>query len=352
MRLSVLSCLAAFAFFAPGAAGAFDVRDASSPRIYVANGKSGTIAEYDPSTLALVESSKPVAPFGGNVNVVVNAQASAWFLASQFYELPTGRGKQALSTFTAYAPETGPIAIDAAGDLYAIDDKFKSVDQFAEAGKSKKRRGVRIEGGGIGKGGGLPTHIAIDLAGNLWATADNDTVTLFSNQKTTVWSYPSGTIFDDIYVDPSGTVWVLYQTTTTVNFPYYQSCTPEPSGPIVRYPVATGFANGAATTTLYGPASENPVPAHVVVDANERVYVSTSHQVIDYDPGTQCPNLNLTISFSQKAVLAPLAVYGDDLLVANPVTNTIDAYKGGSTTQLWQITQPSGQSGPVSILVR
>jgi hypothetical protein len=109
---------------------------------------------------------------------------------------------------------------------------------------------------------------------------------------------------------------------------------------------------GQPAEVLYGQAGQNPVVAHIAVDENERVYVSASHVILDFDPGTQCPDDALTIGLNEKNVLAPLATYAADLYVADPVANAIDAYQGGTTTRLWRFTQPTGQSGPVSIHVQ
>jgi hypothetical protein len=330
------------------------VGSAIGTRIYVANGTSGTVAEYDLQTHELAQWSQALAPFGPTGNAIVMIPDVAWLLptVSDFYKMRVGNGYKSFhGGFESFATETGPLATDGY-DMYAVDTKWNSVDEFPQYFQGR-RTGHRFMGGGIGKKSGLPTHIALDSNHNIWATADNATVTLFeTNGKITYWSYPAGTVFTDAFVDPTNAAWTLYQSAGPAYFANATSCTPVQSGPVTRYPIATAYIAGAPAATLYGPAGENPSVAHVVADGNRRVYVSAAHQILDFDPGTQCPNDTLTIDLGERAVLASLAFYGGDLFVADPVANAIDAFTGGTTTKLWSIAQPSGQSGPVSIVVQ
>jgi hypothetical protein len=257
--------------------------------------------------------------------------------------------------FDSFHPISGPIAIDVQGYLYAIDLKLRSVVEFGEYDGGRNHHGSEFAGGGIGKSAGLPTHVAVDSAYDIWATADNATVTEFqpiTQGPVQTWQFPTGTTFTDAYSDAAGTTWVLYQSPSPLYFPDSTTCTPVQNGPVTRYPIATHYVNGSPVATLYGPANENPSTAHVVADSTGRAYVSSSHQIFDYDPGTQCPNDNVTIALNEKGVLPPMAAYGGNLYVADPVANAIDAFAGGTTTMLWQIVQPSGQSGPVGIQVQ
>jgi hypothetical protein len=327
--------------------------NAAQPRIYVSNGGSGTIAEYDLQSHALVESSVPISPWGAGGNAVVLSDGSAIILPATYdiHKLRTARGEIALNTFSTYPPTIGPLATNGLDNFFAIDTKFRAVDEYVPHPKVR-HKGVRYDGGGIGHGAGLPTHMAADSS-DLWVTADNATVTHFSpSESVQSWTYPSGTVFADAYVDASSNAWVLFQSALPTYFADDTSCSPEPSGPVTRYAIAAEYVGGQPAEVLYGQAGQNPVVAHIAVDENERVYVSASHVILDFDPGTQCPDDALTIGLNEKNVLAPLATYAADLYVADPVANAIDAYQGGTTTRLWRFTQPTGQSGPVSIHVQ
>jgi hypothetical protein len=98
--------------------------------------------------------------------------------------------------------------------------------------------------------------------------------------------------------------------------------------------------------TLYSHEDDTNSIGHLAVANDGRVYYSAGNEILDYDPGTQCPDDSRIVSNLSTYAKAPLALdASSNLYAADPANASIYAYPPGSTKPSRVIQQRVSSQG-------
>ena len=315
---------------------------AAPQRLYVfdiGSGKNGdaTYVEYSVPTLKTAEYT---GYYSFSTPFDVSKQIMYFANQGDMYALDRSSGA-ATPTLLFGAPHAGYVRLDSKAHIYAIDQNTNSLDEYSSA---------PVQGGGAKKpfrvinlSPNQANFSVVDHQDNVWISLNNNTVAVYGpTGGTPIATYNPGGAALDIKVDAAGTVWVL----TGGIEPYpFTNCTPDPNGPIKRTPLIYSYVKLKLASTLYSHESDTNGIGHLAVAANGRVYYSAQNEILDYDPGTFCPNDALVVSNLSTYASAPLTLDAKgNLYAADQANASIYAYPPGSTTPFSTIQQSiSGQ---------
>lgn len=236
------------------------------------------------------------------------------------------------------APNAGGVSVDSKKNIYAVDNYNSTVDEYTAkpvqgGGNKTPKRVLSL----------APTSAlftVVDHQDNVWIALANSSIVVYGPTGTApIATFSNGFGIRDITVDANGAVWVLYDGVGVT----FSDCTIDPKGNLTRYPVIDEYVKLTFVQTLYSlPFDTNP-SAHIAVAPDGRVYYSAQPEIVDYDPGTQCPNPALTVSNLYTYANAPLALDSSgNLYASDPSGPSIHVYPPGNPAPSKTITQTYG----------
>ena len=339
MRHSLLSLMAiAGAALAPCTQAV-----AAAQRLYVhdtASGKNGAAAyvEYGLPNLNTLQYS-PAYNFSNKFGV---RNGTLYFAnQNQMFSIPKGTGLAA-PTLLFGAPYSTDVTVDSHTHLYAIDGQTSAINEFSPtalpAGATKTP--FRI----LHLAPNQANLAVADHQDNLWVALNNNTLAVYGpSGAKPIMTLNLQSAIADIKVDTAGTVWVL----TGGIEPYpFTGCTPDPDGNVKRFPLIYSYKNLSLNSTLYSHENDTNGIGHLAVAGDDRVYYSAGNEILDYDPGAECPTDALTVSNLSTYASAPMAIDQNNHLYASDSANgSIYAYPAGSPTPLRVVQQTQASQG-------
>ena len=236
----------------------------------------------------------------------------------------------------------GNVTLDSKTHIYATDQKNNSLDEFTSGA---------VQGGGakspfrvIKLAPDQANFSVVDHQDNVWISLNNSSVAVYGpkGDKPLATFAPGGFILE-IKVDSGGTVWVLTGGIEPYNF---TNRTPDQNGPIKRSPLIYSYVNLQLATRLYSHENDTNSIGHLAVAASGRLYYSAQNEILDYDPGVQCPNDALEVSNLSTYANAPLAIDASGNLYASDTANaSIYAYPPGNPQPSRAIQQKVSSQG-------
>jgi CSLREA domain-containing protein len=117
--------------------------------------------------------------------------------------------------YTGGGAPTTSIAIDSAGDIFAVNPTTSKLAEFSKAGTALS--GTGYTGGGISS----PAAVAVDGLGTVWVANGNGTVSQFSNAGTALspaggYTTNSTAAAGGVAIDISGNVWISTPSANTI----------------------------------------------------------------------------------------------------------------------------------------
>ena len=235
------------------------------------------------------------------------------------------------------ASNSGGVALDSRKHIYTVDSNNSTVDEYT---------GSAVAGGGtktplrvlpVPQG---PQYLIVDHQDHLWVVAGSNVIVFGSTGTTPIATFAYSQFVKDIVVDTTGAVWVL-GTGDQVQYHFSNGCTMDPNGSIVRFKIISKYVNLRDVSDLYTEPSDTNMVAQVAVDSTGRVYYSAQNEIVDYDPGAQCPNDALLISNQPNYANDALAIDARNNLYAaiTQGPDTISVYPPASTTPVQVLTQ-------------
>jgi hypothetical protein len=171
----------------------------------------GYVATYTATGLAGgVESITAVYPGDANYNMVTSAADAITVTTNTVWIANGNNSVSALSEAGSAVTSGGvsgggiAVAIDGAGDVWALNQGASSVAEFS-------KEGAVISSGYTGGGINAPTALAIDGAGQVWVANGNNTLSVLDSTGAAVSSSAYTSVIStptSVSVDGSGNVWI------------------------------------------------------------------------------------------------------------------------------------------------